>query len=150
MDQTRSTNPKLTMWLKRAAALIVLATSIVLSNGGTAPQKESPVSTPAVLTAEQDHQRMMELLQIKSLRPGANPNIEGQWIDQRAMFMAAVAAAPVYRLLGRRDLGTNIFPPIETSLIDGDIAWRQHSGGHTTGPNWPTFIDFASRYFEKR
>ena len=33
-----------------------------------------------------------------------------------------------------------------TNLIDGDIAFRQHTGGHTTGPNWPTFLTFASRY----
>lgn len=32
-------------------------------------------------------------------------------------------------------------------LTKGDIAFRQHSGGHTPGPNWPVFIEFASRYF---
>jgi hypothetical protein len=37
---------------------------------------------------------------------------------------------------------------VETALIDGDLAWRQHSGGHTTGPNWPTFLTFASRYIK--
>ena len=62
------------------------------------------------------------------------------------MFLAAVGAGPVYRLLGKKDLGTAVFPPIETPLIDGDIAFRQHSGGHTPGPNWPTFLTFASRY----
>jgi len=35
---------------------------------------------------------------------------------------------------------------METPLIDGDIAFRQHNAGHTTGPNWPTFLAFASRY----
>ena len=64
--------------------------------------------------------------------------------------MAAAAAGPVYRLLGKKDLGTNEFPPIETDLVNGDIAWRQHSGGHTTGPNWPAFIQFASRYFDSK
>jgi len=68
------------------------------------------------------------------------------WIDAKGMFMAAAAAGPVYKLLGKRDLGTTEFPPIETALIDGDIAFRQHSGGHTPGPNWPTFLAFASRY----
>jgi hypothetical protein len=68
------------------------------------------------------------------------------WVDARGMFMAAAAAGPVYRLLGARDLGTNAFPPIETALTDGDIAFRQHSGGHTPGPNWPTFLQFAERY----
>jgi len=60
--------------------------------------------------------------------------------------MAAVAAGPVYRLLGKKDLGTSEFPAVETALIDGDLAFRQHAGGHTTGPNWPTFLEFAGRY----
>jgi hypothetical protein len=62
------------------------------------------------------------------------------------MFMATAAAGPVYKLLGKKDMGTTTFPPIETPLIDGDLAFRQHSGGHTPTPNWPTFITFASRY----
>jgi len=68
------------------------------------------------------------------------------WVDARGMFLAAVAAGPVYRLLGKRDLGTTEFPPMETPLIDGDLAFRQHNGGHTPAPNWPTFLIFASRY----
>lgn len=75
-----------------------------------------------------------------------SPKVEGGWVDGVGMFKAAAAAGPVYRLLGKKDLGTNEFPPMETALIDGDIAFRQHSGGHTTGPNWPTFLTFASRY----
>ena len=35
---------------------------------------------------------------------------------------------------------------METPLVDGDVAFRQHSGGHTDVPNWPTFLPFASRY----
>jgi len=69
------------------------------------------------------------------------------WVDARGMFMATVAAGPVYNLLGKKDLGTTDFPPVETSLTDGDLAFRQHSSGHTDVPNWPFFIDFASRYF---
>jgi hypothetical protein len=45
-------------------------------------------------------------------------------------------------------MGTTEMPAIETSLTDGDIAFRQHSGGHTTEPNWPFFIQFAKRYFK--
>jgi len=74
--------------------------------------------------------------------------VEGGWVDAKGMFLAGVGAGPVYRLLGRKDLGTSEFPPQETALIDGDIAFRQHSGGHTTGPNWPTFLTFAGRYLK--
>ncbi len=70
------------------------------------------------------------------------------WVDAKGMFLAAVGAGPVYRLLGKKDLGTTQFPPIETPLIDGGIAFRQHSGGHTPAPNWPTFLTFASRYIK--
>lgn len=77
-----------------------------------------------------------------------SPTVEGQWIDARGMFLAGVHAGPVYRLLGKKDLGTSTFPPMETPLIDGEIAFRQHSGGHTTGPNWPTFLEWASRYVQ--
>jgi len=76
------------------------------------------------------------------------PGAEGQWVDQRGSFMAAVAAGPVFKLLGKKDLGTSEFPTVETALIDGDLAFRQHRGGHTTGPNWPTFLEFASRYIK--
>ena len=78
-----------------------------------------------------------------------SPTVEGQWVDAKGMFLGAVHAGPVYKLLGKKDLGTTDFPAIETPLIDGDIAFRQHAGGHTVIPNWPTFITFAERYFKK-
>ena len=68
------------------------------------------------------------------------------WVDAKGMFLAAAGAVPVYKLLGKKDMGTSEFPPIETPLIDGEVAFRQHSGGHTAGPNWPTFLTFAGRY----
>jgi lysophospholipase L1-like esterase len=65
--------------------------------------------------------------------------------------MAAVAAGPVFRLLGVRDLGTATDdynaekkPPVNVSLLDGHLAWRQHDGGHTDGPNFKYFIPWAS------
>ena len=90
-----------------------------------------------------------ELIALSAPRPlfigGGATNGDG-WADSQGMFMAAVAASPVYRLLGKRGLDTSVFPPIETPLIDGDLGFRQHAGGHTPVPNWPTFITFASRY----
>lgn len=80
------------------------------------------------------------------------PGVEGTWVDQHGSFMAAVAAGPVYRLLGKKDLGvagdylTAAMPAINTALTNGDIAWRQHNGGHTDAPNWPAFIEWANRY----
>jgi hypothetical protein len=68
------------------------------------------------------------------------------WVDAKGTFMAGAGAGPVYRLLGKKDLGTTEFPPIETLLGDGDVVFRQHSQGHTDAPNWPFFLDFAAKH----
>ncbi|MBN1926417.1 MAG: hypothetical protein JW798_11330 [Prolixibacteraceae bacterium] len=78
-----------------------------------------------------------------------SPSVEGNWIDGKGMFVAAIHAGPVYKLLGKNDMGIEEMPPQETNCSEGDIAFRQHGGGHTTGPNWPYFIEFAKRYFNK-
>ena len=77
-----------------------------------------------------------------------SPQVEGNWVDDKGMFLGGAYASPVYALLGKKGLGTTEMPPMETALIDGDIAFRQHSGGHTAGPNWPTFLQFAGRYIQ--
>ena len=93
-----------------------------------------------------------ELIALCAPRPvfisSGAPDVEGEWVDARGMFLGGVHAGPVYRLLGKRGLETDVFPPIENGLTTGDIAWRQHSGGHTTGPNWPAFLEWISRYFD--
>ena len=76
---------------------------------------------------------------------------DAKWLDQQGSFMATVAAGPVFRLLGAKDIGvtgdyrTAKMPPVNTSLLDGQLAWRQHDGGHTDGPNWKYFIPWATR-----
>jgi hypothetical protein len=86
-------------------------------------------------------------------RAGANGaptavNINDAWVDAKGSFLAAVGAGPVYKLLGKKDLGATEFPPIDTTLISGDIGFRQHTGGHTDGPTWPTFLTFADKYIK--
>jgi hypothetical protein len=78
-----------------------------------------------------------------------SPEVEGNWIDAKGMFVAGVHAGSVYELLGKKGLSTDEFPPIMTNLDSGDIAFRQHEGGHTVGPNWSYFIEWAKKYFEK-
>lgn len=92
-----------------------------------------------------------ELVALCAPRPvfisAGSPLVEGNWIDAKGMFLGGAYAGPVYKLLGKSDLGTMEFPPIET-LLDGDIAFRQHSGGHTAAPNWSFFIKYAEKYFK--
>jgi hypothetical protein len=92
-----------------------------------------------------------ELIALCAPRPvfiGAGATRGDGWVDAKGMFMAAAGAGPVYELLGKQGLGTSEFPAIETALISGEVAFRQHSGGHTDAPNWPTFLSFASRYIK--
>ncbi|HVZ84005.1 MAG TPA: hypothetical protein VG893_10060 [Terracidiphilus sp.] len=95
-----------------------------------------------------------ELIALVAPRPvfisGGSTTAGDGWVDAKGMFLAAAGAGPVYKLLGKKDMGTTTFPPMETALISGDIAFRQHSAGHTPGPNWPTFLEFASRYLKVR
>ena len=77
---------------------------------------------------------------------------DAKWLDHQGSYMAAVAAGPVFRLLGAKDLGTSDdyktekMPGVNVSKLDGQLAWRQHDGGHTDGPNWKYFIPWADKF----
>jgi lysophospholipase L1-like esterase len=80
---------------------------------------------------------------------------DAKWLDHRGSYMAAVAAGPVFRLLGAKDLGTTDdyntekMPPVNVGLLQGQLAWRQHDGGHTDAPNWKYFIPWADKFLER-
>ncbi|MBL8853891.1 MAG: esterase family protein [Planctomycetaceae bacterium] len=76
---------------------------------------------------------------------------DAQWLDHQGSFMAAIAAQPVFRLLGAKDLGrsdnyqTEKMPQVNVDLVEGALAWRQHDGGHTDEPNVPHFVRWANK-----
>jgi hypothetical protein len=77
---------------------------------------------------------------------------DAQWLDQQGSYMATVAAGPVFRLLGVKDLGvsedyrTAQMPPVNTGLLEGALAWRQHDGGHEDRSNMKSFLAWANRF----
>ncbi len=73
------------------------------------------------------------------------PSSDG-WVDPPGMFKAEASAGQVWRLLGKRPLG-GAAPPMMSLADSGDMAFRQHDQGHTPGPNWSWFLDFAARAF---
>jgi lysophospholipase L1-like esterase len=81
---------------------------------------------------------------------------DAKWLDHQGSYMAAVAAQPVFRLLGARGLGVSDdytrekMPPVNVGLLDGQLAWRQHDGGHTDAPNWKYFLSWADFHFKRR
>jgi hypothetical protein len=76
---------------------------------------------------------------------------DANWLDQQGSYMATVAAGPVFRLLGARDLGekgdyrTARMPPVNTGMLDGELSWRQHDGGHEDRSNMKDFIAWANK-----
>jgi hypothetical protein len=76
---------------------------------------------------------------------------DAKWLDHQGSYMAAVAAGPVFKLLGVKDLGvsndyrTEKMPAVNVGLLDGQLAWRQHDGGHTDAPNIKYFIQWADK-----
>jgi lysophospholipase L1-like esterase len=97
-----------------------------------------------------------ELIALCAPRPtfisyGVPEKGDAKWLDQQGSYMATVAASPVFTLLGVRGLGVTEdyrvakMPPVNTGLLDGALAWRQHDGGHEDRSNMSFFISWADR-----
>jgi hypothetical protein len=80
---------------------------------------------------------------------------DAKWLDHQGSYMAAVAAQPVFQLLGAKTLGvsndyhTEKMPAVNVGLLDGELAWRQHDGGHTDAPNVKYFIQWADKFMNR-
>jgi len=85
---------------------------------------------------------------------GAPEKGDAHWLDHMGSFMAAVDAGRVFRLLGAKafpvteDYRTAQMPPVNTAWLDGQLAWRQHDGGHTDAPNMKWFIQWADKFMD--
>ncbi len=73
---------------------------------------------------------------------------EDLWADPYGQFLAQIAAGPVYRLLGKNDLGTTEMP-LDKPLISGELGFHLHSGGHIiSAADWKAFLDFADLHLK--
>jgi len=69
------------------------------------------------------------------------------WSDPKGEFLAAVAAAPVYELLGEKSLGTDIYPASGVPLLN-DLGYFMHAGGHGALPSdYEIFLKFMKMHF---
>lgn len=77
---------------------------------------------------------------------------DAKWLDHQGSFMATVDASRVFALLGAKgivvdqDYRTAKMPPVNQGMLDGQLAWRQHDGGHTDAPNMKWFIEWANKF----
>jgi len=68
------------------------------------------------------------------------------WSDPKGEFLAAVAAGPVYKLLGKEGLETTEMPPAGKPILH-TIGYLMHDGGHGTIPSdWDTYLEFMKMH----
>lgn len=97
-----------------------------------------------------------ELIALCAPRPtfisyGVPEKGDAKWLDHQGSWMATVDANRVWQLLGAKGLSvqgdykTAKMPAMNVGLLDGNLAWRQHDGGHTDAPNMKYFIQWADQ-----
>ena len=115
-----------------------------LKYGGPQTAADLPVDAHALIALCAPH--------LTFISYGVPEQGDARWLDHRGSYMAAVAAGVVFKLLGAKDLGvsndyrTETMPPVNVGLLDGQLAWRQHDGGHTDAPNVQYFLKWADRF----
>ena len=71
------------------------------------------------------------------------------WSDPKGEFLAAVAAEPVFRLLGKQALGTEQMPPAGQPILH-TLGYAMHAGGHGTIPSdWDLFLKFMQMHLQQ-
>jgi len=69
------------------------------------------------------------------------------WSDPKGEFLSAVAAGPVYKLLGKQDLGTDVWPAAKTPIFTNGLNYYMHEGGHGMVPtDWDIYIQFLTTH----
>jgi hypothetical protein len=71
------------------------------------------------------------------------------WSDPKGEFVAAVAGGPVYELLGKTSLRTEVMPAAGVPILN-DLGYFMHAGGHGAMPSdYEVFIRFIKMHFLK-
>ena len=79
------------------------------------------------------------------MRGSVLPRLEfdAAWVQWSSGSVAPAARLP----LGTSDdYKTERMPGVNAGKLEGQLAWRQHDGGHTDGPNWKYFIPWTDRF----
>jgi hypothetical protein len=78
------------------------------------------------------------------LQTGSTDN----WSDPKGEFLAAVAAGPVYKLLGKQDLGADVWPAAKVPIYSNGLNYYMHDGGHGMVPtDYDIYVQFLKAQF---
>ena len=71
-----------------------------------------------------------------------------KWSDPKGEFLAAVAAGPVFELLGQQGLGTDQIPSAGEPILN-TLGYFMHAGGHGSLPaDWDVFLKFMQMHLQ--
>jgi hypothetical protein len=72
------------------------------------------------------------------------------WVDPKGQFIACAAADPVYRLLGKKGLGVTEMPKADVPIVNGELAYIMHTGGHIFTPaEHKSVMEWVSKHVKK-
>ncbi len=91
------------------------------------------------------------LISLIAPRPVYIASAEGdRWADPHGEFLSGLHAVPVYELLGKKGIGAEKMPPVD-SPVSGTLGYHIRTGGHdVTTYDWQQYLDFADRTMKKR
>ncbi|MDE1176566.1 MAG: acetylxylan esterase [Edaphobacter sp.] len=70
------------------------------------------------------------------------------WSDPKGEFLAAVAAGPVYKLLGKDALDTETWPKAKEPVLH-DLGYYMHDGGHgMVAGDWEIYVRFLKMHLQ--
>jgi hypothetical protein len=73
-----------------------------------------------------------------------------RWSDPKGEFLAAIAATPVFKLLGREGIDSAQMPPAGTPMLN-TLGYFMHAGGHGSMPSdWVQFFKFMDMYLKPK
>jgi hypothetical protein len=109
------------------------------------PQYRTYNNRPEALPIDQH-----ELLALIAPRPLYVASAQGdQWADPKGEFLSARQTDPVYKLYGKKGIGTDTWPPIHTPVGE-TVRYHIRAGEHDVKRyDWEQFLDFADRQFRK-
>jgi hypothetical protein len=72
-----------------------------------------------------------------------------RWSDPKGEFLAAVAATPVFNLLGKDGIDSALMPPVGTPILH-TLGYFMHSGGHGMMPSdWEQIFQFLKLHLNR-
>lgn len=91
-----------------------------------------------------------QLLALIAPRPLYVASAEGdQWSDPKGEFLGAKGAESVYALFGKKGLGVDVMPALDTPVGE-TIGYHNRTGKHDmTDYDWARYLDFADRHLKR-